>query len=67
MSRETTQALDDSAGQSGGLELSAFTDIRPLYFLPADPLAEEVLIPCFRVSCSLDFMVGIFRAQYYPR
>ena len=60
MSRETTQALDDSAGQSGGLELSAFTDIRPLYFLPADPLAEEVLIPCFRVSCSLDFMVGYF-------
>ncbi len=35
-------------------------DIRPLYFLPEDPLAEEVLIPCFQAAAKVDCMVGFF-------
>lgn len=34
--------------------------IRPLYFLPRDPFAEEVLIPAFGVSDRVDCMVGFF-------
>jgi hypothetical protein len=37
-----TTAADHSAA------LRSLQDIRPLYILPADPLAEEVLIPGFR-------------------
>ena len=60
MSSETVQVLKDPADASGSSALSALTDIRPLYFLPADPLAEEVLIPCFQSSDSVDCMVGYF-------
>jgi hypothetical protein len=34
--------------------------IRPLYFLPRDPFAEEVLIPAFGVADRVDCMVGFF-------
>ncbi len=34
--------------------------MRPLYMLPEDPLANEVLIPCFKSSTSIDCMVGFF-------
>ena len=34
--------------------------IRPLYFLPRDPFAEEVLIPAFEVADRVDCMVGFF-------
>lgn len=60
MSSETVQVLKDPAGASGNSALSALTDIRPLYFLPADPLAEEALIPCFQSSDSVGCMVGYF-------
>ena len=45
MSSETVQVLKDPADAAGSSALSALMDIRPLYFLPADPLAEEVLGP----------------------
>ena len=38
-------------------------EIRPLYFLPADPLAEEVLIPGFRAASKVDCMVGFFSSS----
>lgn len=38
-------------------------DIRPLYLLPADPLAEEVLIPGFRTADKVDCMVGFFASS----
>ena len=42
---------------------SALKDTRPLYFLPADDLAEEVLIPAF-VSCNkAACMVGFFSSE----
>ena len=34
--------------------------IRPLYILPSDPFAEEVLIPAFRNATTADCMVGFF-------
>lgn len=34
--------------------------IRPLYILPSDPLAEEVLIPGFQSATKVDCMVGFF-------
>ena len=34
--------------------------IRPLYVLPADPFAEEVLIPAFQNATTADCMVGFF-------
>ena len=37
--------------------------VRPLYILPADPLAEEVLIPGFRVAGKVDCMVGFFSSE----
>lgn len=43
--------------------LSSVEDIRPLYFLPEDPLAEEVLIPGFSVADSVDCMVGFFSSE----
>lgn len=41
-------------------ELISLQDARPLYILPADPLAEEVLIPGFQAAGKVDCMVGFF-------
>lgn len=43
--------------------LRVLQDIRPLYFLPNDPLAEEVLIPGFRTAAKVDCMVGFFSSS----
>ena len=59
-SSKTAQVVNGPAGNTGSAKLSAFSDIRPLYFLPADPLAEEVLIPSFRAADKVDCMVGYF-------
>jgi hypothetical protein len=61
----------DAAGKmqpvaSDGAEpeaLRTLREIRPLYFLPADPLAEEVLIPGFRTAAKVDCMVGFFSSS----
>lgn len=37
--------------------------IRPLYLLPDDPFLQEVLIPSFASSSSVDCMVGFFRSE----
>lgn len=59
-SRKTAQVVNGPAGKVGSTKLSALKEIRPLYFLPADPLAEEVLIPCFCSAETVDCMVGFF-------
>lgn len=46
-----------------GQSLKSLSKIRPLYFLPADPLADEVLIPGFKVAQRVDCMVGFFSSQ----
>jgi superfamily II DNA or RNA helicase len=43
--------------------LSALEDIKPLYFLPADNLVGEVLIPCFRIAETADCMMGFFSSE----
>jgi superfamily II DNA or RNA helicase len=43
--------------------LRSLKDIRPLYFLPQDSLAEEVLIPGFQVAANVDCMVGFFSSE----
>ena len=50
--------FDSSPGTLRSLEA-----IRPLYFLPGDPFADEVLIPCFQASDRVDCMVGFFSGQ----
>ena len=45
------------------MALRSLTDIRPLYFLPNEPLAEEVLIPAFKASEKVDCMVGFFSSE----
>lgn len=37
--------------------------VRPLYFLPAEPLADEVLIPAFKHASRVDCMVGFFSSE----
>ena len=43
--------------------LRSLTEVRPLYFLPNDPLAEEVLIPGFQSADKVDCMVGFFSSE----
>ena len=38
-------------------------EVRPLYMLPVDPLAEEVLIPGFQAADTVDCMVGFFSSE----
>lgn len=37
--------------------------VRPLYVLPDDPLADEVLIPGFQNAAKVDCMVGFFSSE----
>ena len=43
--------------------LRKLSDVRPLYFLPTEPLAEDVLIPGFKYASRVDCMVGFFSSQ----
>lgn len=43
--------------------LRSVDSARPLYILPADPLAEEVLIPGFRAADKVNCMVGFFSSE----
>ena len=43
--------------------LRSLDGVRPLYILPTDPLAEEVLIPGFRAAGKVDCMVGFFSSE----
>ena len=46
-----------------GTILRSMLDIRPLYILPDDPFADEVLIPCFKSSSQVDCMMGFFSSE----
>ena len=50
-------------GSTTGPKLRDLPDMLPLYVLPDDPLAEDVLIPCFRAAASVDSMVGFFSSN----
>ena len=52
-----------SVDTTESLGLRAIPGLRPLYILPRDPLAEEVLIPSFEAASSVDSMVGFFSSE----
>lgn len=54
---------DKSLSLQEGHTLRSLHGIRPLYFLPNDPLAEEVLIPGFKSATKVDCMVGFFSSM----
>ena len=56
---DVASALDNSRPDA----LRLLEAIRPLYMLPTDPLAEEVLIPGFQAADMADCMVGFFSSQ----
>jgi superfamily II DNA or RNA helicase len=62
-------APNDITATSGASTVTAhvgarsLAEARPLYFLPNDPLAEEVLIPGFQAADKVDCMVGFFSSQ----
>jgi hypothetical protein len=43
--------------------LKSLKNIRPLYFLPNEPLADEVLTPGFRVAEQVDCIGGYFSSD----
>ena len=45
------------------VHLRSVPDIRPLYILPDDSVAEEVLIPCFQSTAQVDCMMGFFSSE----
>ena len=47
--------------------LSAVPGIKPIYFLPDDNFAEEVLIPCLAAAGSFDCMVGYFSSRSFAQ
>lgn len=60
MGGDFAQAAVLPALAAGTSALRSLSFVRPLYFLPNEPLAEEVLIPGFRASEKVDCMVGFF-------
>ena len=54
---------DEKVTVSPESSLRSLDTVRPLYMLPTDPLAEEVLIPGFREASKVDCMVGFFSSE----
>ena len=47
--------------------LSDIPGIQPIYFLPDDNLAEDVLIPCLAAAGTFDCMVGYFSSRSFAQ
>lgn len=60
MANDITRTATTESSHADEEVLKSLPDIRPLYFLPSDPLAEEILIPSFRAADKVDCMVGFF-------
>ncbi len=56
-------ARGDRANVTALRAMRSLDGVRPLYILPTDPLAEEVLIPGFRAAGKVDCMVGFFSSE----
>ncbi len=56
-------AIQDKTATVVTQTLRSLGSARPLYMLPADPFAEEVLIPGFRAADSVDCMTGFFSSE----
>lgn len=55
-----TEVLESVSSEQN---LRSLTGTRPLYMLPNDPLADEVLIPGFKAAGKVDCMVGFFSSE----
>ena len=55
--------MRDQATVTALRALRSLDGVRPLYLLPTDPLADEVLIPAFRAARKVDCMVGFFTSE----
>ena len=49
----------------GGLLKAALSSVQPLYVLPDDPVAKDVLIPALSASSSLDVMMAYFSSASF--
>ena len=49
--------------KGNGMTLRGIPDIRPLYILPKEPVAEEVLIPGFKSATQVSCMMGFFSSE----
>jgi len=58
--KDDEDTSSSNARSMSSAPLESLSHIRPLYFLPVDPLIDEVLIPGFRVADQVDCMVGFF-------
>lgn len=47
------------------MSFESLSKIRPIYILPKDPFAEEVLIPCLRVADSFKCIMGFFTSSSF--
>ena len=47
--------------------LSDITGIQPIYFLPDDNLADDVLVPCLSAADTFDCMVGYFSSRSFAQ
>lgn len=63
MVSDLTIAREPSSQGNDRNSLRSVPDIRPLYILPKDSMAEEVLIPSFSVAARVDCMVGFFSSE----
>ena len=54
---------DDPVSARAEGPLKSLDAVRPLYILPVDPLAEEVLIPAFQAAERVNCMVGFFSSE----
>jgi superfamily II DNA or RNA helicase len=64
MEKELEKATTDGyTVEDNEKPLQSLSDVRPLYFLPNDPLAEEVLIPGFKMATKVACMVGFFSSE----
>jgi len=60
---DTTTVQSAVSNPRADKTLHSLSDVRPLYILPDDPLAEEMLIPAFQNAASVDCMVGFFSSS----
>ena len=49
------------------VRLSDIPGVQPIYFLPDDNLAEDVLIPCLSAAGTFDCMVGYFSSRSFAQ
>lgn len=55
--------IESSVVDAGSSLFRTLNEIRPLYLLPDDPIAKEVLIPGFRLAEKVSCMAGFFSSE----